>query len=95
MSKHTKGPWRVVSTRRAIGADGRLMVRSEEWAIAIICSDPHEDELLCPETEQANADLIAAAPEMAELLLEIYEDVPRRNRKGFIGELLTKAGGFA
>jgi hypothetical protein len=65
-SAHTPGPWRF-----ALGAfnnpshddkSGAIVAGEDEWNIAEVCGDVWEHE--------ANARLIAAAPELLELLRE-------------------------
>lgn len=67
MSGYTSGPWRVLD----IGGD--LMVSPPDGAENIICDirgravDAEGDSVLTPE-DDANAQLIAAAPRLAEAL---------------------------
>ena len=61
MSHHTKGPWKV-------GTSG-ITVISENWSISVPLRLPLPDTIhdMC-EGPKADARLIAAAPEMLELL---------------------------
>ena len=63
MSKHTSGPWKVVTDR------------TEEGVMCSVYAGPIEVALcgtgdVSDDTERANAHLIAAAPEMLEALKE-------------------------
>lgn len=62
MSKHTPGPWRVVGTTVQAGE-----YRAQSHAIIADCSDFNLDK----KEREANAHLIAAAPEMLEALKDI------------------------
>ena len=62
--KWTPGPWRVVSM--AIGS----MTRHD-----IVAGDLHGNEFNVPVYTEDNARLIAAAPEMAEALRALLDDV--------------------
>ena len=68
MSKHTPGPWVV---RRAEGSETLDQIctdESEPWIIA----DVSGPERALP--VEANARLIAAAPDLLEALQELFED---------------------
>lgn len=75
MSGHTPGPWRFDAEYGRVEADGRR-----------VCDMPSAGLSLYPEEYEANARLIAAAPEMLEALREAEdlvgfhegcEEVPR------------------
>jgi len=63
---HTKGPWKADWTRpgkvswRVVGSDG--------GGVAAIVATQNRD----PEEKEANASLIAAAPELLEALEDLY-----------------------
>lgn len=70
-AKHTPGPWRLIDEtgdELAITTDDRMDCNCVEIvAVAIGWDEPLESE------QQANARLIAAAPELLEALLATYE----------------------
>ena len=71
MKKHTNGPWLITT----IDGDDCLMVGGGDGSdvVADIRTDRPEDEV------EANAHLIASAPEMLEALralIEYHEEVP-------------------
>lgn len=66
MTVHTKGPWEVAEPDR----NGQAIVRAEEYEVATCwhhCLGSIEKEM------EANARLIAAAPELLEALRGIIE----------------------
>ena len=65
MSKFTPAPWKV-----GFKTDGELVILAGNEVIARIESTRNED------VENANARLIAAAPEMYEVLKVLYEGLP-------------------
>lgn len=67
--KWTPAPWRVVP--RGSGRGGPLVVRGGEGGFMVAG--------LSPEREDADARLIAAAPDMAEALAEIIAVAERRH----------------
>ncbi len=54
--KHTKGPWHLI---RGTKPEGYITARGQNIATVVRCDDP---------TQQANARLIAAAPELLAAL---------------------------
>jgi len=83
-AKYTKGPWTWDEPSNWHGIDARVFVSEPYGVIAQIPIEAWRPRSM----GKANAKLIAAAPEMAEMLLRLhqihgYEDV---------GELLKKAG---
>ena len=87
MSKYTAGPWKSVDLGISIIdlIDGRFVIKAQEAPGGI----GHTIGGLGLE-EEANSRLIAAAPEMAEMLLKVW------NNEGFerfqVRDLLKKAG---
>ena len=76
MSKHTEGPWKVEShgereKRRALYVKGGLEGSIYNLAAKVGYVGDAEDE--------ANANLIAAAPDMLKALEEIYENARDRS----------------
>ena len=65
MSKFTPAPWKV-----GFKTDGELVILAGNEVIARI--EPNRDN----EISDANARLIAAAPEMYEVLKVLYEGLP-------------------
>ena len=60
MSKHNSGPWKITHT----AINGYRVSDSTGWGVAAILKDTNDE---------ANARLIAAAPEMLELLKQIAD----------------------
>ena len=75
MSKHTPGPWNVVEHDYIVSKENRDYGRIIARILKIDISDP---------AEEANAHLIAAAPEMFALLEEI------ESKRIYLGAKLTK-----
>lgn len=65
MSKFTPGPWKV-----GFKTDGEIVILAGNKVISRIEPSRKED------VENANARLIAAAPEMYEVLKVLYEGLP-------------------
>jgi hypothetical protein len=82
MGKHTKGPWEVDHEEK----DQLIISRADiDWTIATCYCDPVSEET------RANARLIAASPEMYDLLREILvSDVLNGDTLGKINELLNR-----
>ncbi|NTG73256.1 hypothetical protein G6M02_07920 [Agrobacterium rhizogenes] len=82
MSKHTPGPWEVEDP---MGAEIGLSIvqaglKTYEWEfIAMVCQSTAGDELMgrqrfiSPKEQEANAHLIAAAPDMLAALKHVLE----------------------
>lgn len=68
MSKHTPGPWSYRTEPRSLADSGSYIVGSNGDEPAYIC--PLN---LTPGAREANAALIAAAPEMLEALEAIFQ----------------------
>jgi len=67
MNKHTPGPWQVT---RLHGEPARAITNRDNVLVADCYPDTHED-LQLPQSYQANARLIAAAPDLLEVLKDI------------------------
>jgi hypothetical protein len=67
-AKHTKGPWRIIPEHEAIS---RWIVGDESGESIADCSPA--GPWWNPEEADANAHLIAAAPELLEILMLILE----------------------
>jgi hypothetical protein len=78
MSKHTKGPWEVVGNTVYALHESFGRKRNRFWAT--VYSDPSADEL--KEEAEANARLIAAAPELLEALKWYVETDEVMNMEG-------------
>ena len=63
MSKHTKGPWKVGKMGIVLAEVGKAGVRGEGWAVAEARAD---DDMVKSGERDANARLIAAAPQLLE-----------------------------
>jgi len=63
MSKHTPGPWKLSHTR----IQGFRVSDSTGWGVAVVLKDTNDE---------ANARLIAAAPQMKAALQEITKILP-------------------
>jgi hypothetical protein len=69
MSKHTPGPWRVDETDRVVADNAKNFLRTREHPEFIVANNVY---ISGPRIErQANARLIAAAPEMLEALKKV------------------------
>jgi len=86
MSEHTNGPWRYEHGDFNVGGDNPGGVGSilsdEDWYVARI-EDAPED--------QANARLIAAAPDMLEALLSLLDQVESSDQRRLIVDTIHKA----
>lgn len=65
MSEYTKGEWKVIESRR------QFIIRDESGFIAVT---PKFESAETAVKDKANANLIAAAPDMLEALKELYSD---------------------
>jgi hypothetical protein len=65
--KHTRGPWQVLPPEEGVGY---LRVRGTHFGLRYKIANVHDEKPSClPDGEaQANAELIAAAPELLEAL---------------------------
>jgi len=70
MNKHTPGPWQVTMLH---GEPARAVTNRDNVLVADCYPDTHED-LQLPQSYQANARLIAAAPEMLEALHAMLDE---------------------
>lgn len=89
MSKHTPGPWKVGGQSgnpgegEEISADGRLIA----WTAATY--DEDEDEDVVTEEDRANAQLIAAAPDLlavVRMAIDYANDTKERFAVNFSSE---------
>ncbi len=69
MPKHTQGPWKVDE------ATGIVYIEIGTWEPGICHTQAKDMECLSPESAIANARLIAAAPELLEVLEFIFEQI--------------------
>lgn len=86
MSQHTKGPWHIVEDR----THGSLEVFSEDTAIAEMWRRGNKT------LEMANAQLIAAAPELLaalEALLDYENGIQKAIAEQMARAAIAKAGG--
>lgn len=90
-STFTPGPW---IAEEGVGKGAWIKGASEEWS-ALACGDTHE-------TANANARLIAAAPELLELACQYRDDLRRppspesiERRLTRIADIIAKATGAA
>tara|TARA_R110000824_G_scaffold395045_1_gene595305 strand:+ start:521 stop:760 length:240 start_codon:yes stop_codon:yes gene_type:complete len=77
--KHTKGKWGI--GKGEFGLD----INNGEGTIGTIYGDDTE--------AKANANLIASAPDMLEMLKKLNKLCPNTCEKINVGELINKAGG--
>lgn len=70
--KHTPGPWRVEPRQAGDSNDIAFNIETDDWFIAGIYFEEGTD-INDPDIK-ANANLIAAAPEMYEILEQILQD---------------------
>lgn len=96
MSKHTKGPWIAVENDGAYVKDPKFATwcieergSAAEMVVAVVISDV---ALLANKVE-ANARLIAAAPEMLEALKDAYPFVADDTIRIHVGTIIAKAEG--
>ena len=83
MTKHTQAPWQVGATTTLNGeAVSEIMSGDDTIAISMNYSE-------------ADARLIAAAPELLEALKDAYPFVSNANLRAQIGNLIAKAEGTA
>lgn len=80
MNKHTPGPWKVCPVFADLNIG--IVAGSDQWLLNVTGKD-----IVIAE---ANARLIAAAPEMYELLVEVKETTTDRYRYDKIRDLLTR-----
>jgi len=98
--KHTPGPWKIdtsYATMLVIGSEGGVSIAEVDCAMSMMDFETRIDPI---EEEQANANLIAAAPELlniAERLLTYYEPSETRPEAIFkldtAREVIAKAKG--
>lgn len=85
---HTHGPWRVFNHRSPLGETGDyenvVYVRSDKQTVCY-CNEIGEDE-----EEVSNANLIACAPEMLDLLVETHEFLDTTEYNPQLNELVSK-----
>ena len=78
-SKHTPGPWSATMQTNSFGPNGRFSIcrDTDDAERTLICEMPHSSTtgLSSLKTRAANADLIAAAPEMLEALKRLVDAV--------------------
>ena len=78
IAKHTPAPWKIRSD--VPYTDGRVVFHGHWKENVTICRLRHEDK----DTQQANAHLIAAAPELLEAAKEIVELAYLSDRGGIV-----------
>ena len=71
MSKHTPGPWFMTGELPGYRSRINSTPQNLGWDLAHVCNGPEAD---------ANARLIAAAPELLEALQEVFADHDAVNR---------------
>ena len=87
MSKHTKGPWEAADRGDYSDLDGNSrVILGDDRRIAIV---QHKGD----EEDEANARLIAAAPDMLEVLEEIQHVASPTWISKRAREAIAKAGG--
>jgi len=98
MSKHTKGPWEVKSHQQFFPTDYTVHNVHGGGFIIAECAGSHRDQ----EESKANANLISAAPEILEALIDIidvcdcdYTNAEAINRFSAAEQAIKKAIGEA
>ena len=86
--KHTQAPWRVYESNEGLEILTNYGEGSDQ--IDLVIADLFEDAL--PERE-ANADLIAAAPEMLELICDWYDFTNQGYQTAAETEFIERAEG--
>jgi len=73
--KFTPGPWVIDTIPSHENANNcySFLIRSKGWHISAIHNDPNENDFEGNDEEIANANLIAAAPEMYHALKHVKE----------------------
>lgn len=95
--RHTPGPWELDSAK---DGDGRYQIINGQLPKGIngdfgysVADTMNRHHCISPEEDEANAKLIAAAPEMAELLLRAFTHVTHgRPHLSEVENVLRKAG---
>lgn len=89
MSKHTPGPWRIGTP----GPNGCYTVGTERGLMtAMVAHSINEPEQA--EQAEANAKLIAAAPDLLEALISLTEDAFPRFTGGRVGTFDIRKGAY-
>lgn len=100
-TRHTPGPWMDCGFHDD-GVDGERVIASpdgERMGYAVACVLPCGEPDMKPQLTLANARLIAAAPEMLEMLrsldawLSFRPDLTSREEHGKVKALIAKATG--
>lgn len=92
--KHTKGEWRIEEN---CWADNHVAINGDNWdcfAMVVTKMDGALEKEKSIEGE-ANARLIAAAPEMLECLIEIYKNSAYHQHNPKTIKLIEKATGLS
>lgn len=71
-TKHTKGEWKVSECipNAILALEGNIEINNGDWSIACVFTDCGYDE-----EPQANAKLIAAAPELLDALIHTLNEL--------------------
>lgn len=83
MSAHTAGPWHADSLDR---------VRSENGIVIARCERVLQHEYMDSKEQSANARLCAAAPKLAALLRQVYQDNLSFAGRQLVRETLNELG---
>ena len=106
MTKHTPGPWHCVGEDELIPGVPALMIERDvpdgpdaKEICSVSCSlDQTTDTFFLSYEDIANASLIAAAPEMYEALMDLYDLIsrwPRTISDGDYGKVTNAASVLA
>lgn len=82
MNKHTPGPWYLAGNLPGIRHKVHCHPSGHDWSVAHVCNGNNAD---------ANARLIAAAPELLDALLTLMENAENVDGLGFNMFAVTKA----
>jgi len=91
--KHTPGPWEITGVNGHFIASSTPLISGQDWT-SICCEvwgRPWSDEDKRKKETQANARLIAAAPEMLDALIFSYKHSIACGRSGGVTDSMKKA----
>jgi hypothetical protein len=75
-SKHTPGPWKVMENGNPLSAGIVAIIQHSPERLLTVEEDHFGGPWCAPETWEANARLIAAAPELLAMLRKVADTLP-------------------